>query len=70
METNYNGLLNEEGEIWVAGAYVKAEYTSDELLDQYNDNMNLYKQFKDEEYLEKANRIMQQLKAKQYIEEK
>ena len=70
METNYNGLLNEEGEIWVAGSYVKAEYTVDELLDQYNNATYLYEQFRDEEYLEMANRIMQQLKAKEYIEEK
>ena len=70
METNYGGLINEEGEIWVAGSYVKVEYTSDELLDQYNNAIYLYEQFGDEEYLETSKRIMQQLKAKQYIEEK
>ena len=46
---------------------LKPIFTVDQLLDQYNDNMSLHKQFGDEEYLLTANEVMVQLKTKQYI---
>ena len=75
METNFNKLFKDDDEIYFFGEYItynqeveelKPTYTVDQLLDQYNDNISLYKQFGDDEYLITANEIMLQLKTKQY----